>query len=131
MATVRFLSSEWIDEAATAARSSEGLAAATAGARLTVQQVVTGGPEGDIRYVVSIDDGEVGLRAGVDEAPDVTFSLEWDTAVAMATGVLGAQEAFTSGRLELQGDVGALLRHSSALADLDSVFAALRERTTY
>lgn len=127
----RFLSSEWIEEAATAALSSDGLAAATTGVRLTVQQVVTGAPEGDVRYVVSIDDGVVSVRTGVDEASDVTFLLEWDTAVAMATGVLGAQEAFTSGRLELQGDVGALLRHGPALADLDSVFAALRERTTY
>lgn len=128
---MRFLSGEWIEEAATAARSSEGLAAATADTRLTVQQVVTGGPDGDVRYVVSIANGAVSVHAGVDEAPDVTFLLEWDTAVAMAAGVLGAQEAFTSGRLELQGDVGALLRHGPALADLDSVFAALRERTTY
>ena len=128
---VRFLSGEWIEEAAIAARSSEELAAATAATRLTVQQVVTGGPDGDVRYVVSIANGAVGVRAGVDEAPDVTFSMEWDTAVGMAAGVLGAQEAFTSGRLELQGDVGALLRHGPALADLDSVFAALRERTTY
>lgn len=128
---VRFLSGEWIEEAATAARSSEALATATAGTRLTVQQVVTGGPAGDVRYVVSVDGGEVSLRAGVDEAPDVTFLLAWDTAVAIATGVLGAQDAFTSGRLELQGDVGALLRHGPALAGFDSVFAALRERTTY
>ena len=128
---MRFLSGEWIEEAAIAARSSEGLAAATAGTCLTVQQVVTGGPAGDVRYVVSVGGGEVSVRAGVDEAPDVTFLLAWETAVAMATGVLSAQEAFTSGRLELRGDVGALLRHGPALADLDSVFAALRERTTY
>ena len=128
---VLFLSGEWIEEAATAARSSDELATATAGARLVVQQVVTGGPDGDVRYVVSIDSGEVSVRAGVDKAPDVTFTLDWATAVAMATGVLGAQEAFTTGRLQLQGDVGALLRHGPALADLDSMFAALRERTTY
>ena len=128
---MRFLSGEWMEEAATAARSNQGLAAATAGTRLTVQQVVTGGPDGDVRYVVSIDDGAVSLRPGDDASPDVTFTLDWTTAVRMATGALGAHEAFTTGRLQLRGDVGALLRHGPALAGVDSVFAALRERTTY
>lgn len=127
----RFLSPEWIDEAAAAAASSEQLTAAAIGVDLSVQQVVTGGPEGEVHYVVSIDDGKVSLRAGDDKKPDVTFTLDWGTAVSMATGALGAQEAFTTGRLRLDGDVGILRRHGPALAGLDSVFAALRERTTY
>lgn len=127
----RFLSSEWIEAAAAAAMASEELAAATGGVDLTVQQVVTDGPDGEVRYVVAIDDGRVSLRAGDDEAPHVTFTLDWTTAVAMATGALGAQEAFTTGRLQLRGDVGALLRHGPALAGIDTVFAGLRERTTY
>lgn len=127
----RFLSNEWIDEARAAAESSEELTAATAGAQLTVQQIVTGGPEGDIHYVVSIDDGQVTLRAGDDETAHVTFTQQWATAMAMASGALGAQEAFTTGRLRLGGDVSALLRHGPALAGLDSVFAAVRDRTTY
>lgn len=127
----RFLSSEWIEEAAAAAESSPELAAATAGAHLTVQQIVGEGPDGDVHYVVSVHDGRVMLRAGDDPAADVTFTLGWDTAVAMATGTLGAQEAFTTGRMKLEGDVPALLRHGPALAGLDSVFASLRSRTTY
>jgi hypothetical protein len=49
----------------------------------------------------------------------------------MATGALGAQEAFTTGLLQLRGDVAVLLRHGPALAGLGSAFAAVRERTTY
>lgn len=128
---VQFLSGEWIEEAAEAAASSEELKEATAGVHLAVQQIVTGGPEGDARYVVSIDDGALVLRLGEDDTPDVTFTLEWATAVAMATGALGAQEAFTTGRLQLRGDVATLLRHGPALAGVDAVFASLRERTTY
>lgn len=127
----RFLSSDWIDEACAAAQSSPGLAAATAGAHLRIQQIVTGGPDGDVHYAVSIHDGQVVLRGGDDPEADVTFTLGWDAAVAMATGALGAQEAFTTGRLQVQGDVPVLLRHGPALAGLDSVFASLRERTTY
>lgn len=127
----RFLSSEWIAEAATAAASSKELETSAAGVHLVVQQEVTGGPDGDVHYVVSINDGRVSLQLGGHEAPDVTFTLDWATAVTMAEGVLGAQEAFTSGRLRLRGDVAVLLRYGPALAGLDSVFVALRERTTY
>lgn len=127
----RFLSDEWIEEAAAAAASSEELRTATAGVQLRVQQVVTAAPVGDVRYVMSIDDGTVSLRSGHDEACDVTFTLDWATAVSMATGALGAQEAFTTGRLQLTGDVAVLLRHGPALAGVGSVFATLRERTTY
>lgn len=127
----RFLSDEWIEEASAAAASDQALRASTAGVALRVQQVVTDGTDGDVAYVVAIDDGSVSLRAGTEEACDVTFTLDRATAVAMATGALGAQEAFTTGRLLLRGDVAVLLRHGPALAGLDSVFAALRERTTY
>lgn len=134
----RFLSPDWIAEASTDASGSAELAAATAGVHLVVHQVVTGGPDGDVGYVVTIDDGQVSLRASGGEAGeagaggvDATFVVDWETAVAMSTGALGGQEAFTTGRLQLQGDVGALLRHGPALADLDAVFAGVRGRTTY
>ncbi|MDP9452840.1 MAG: SCP2 sterol-binding domain-containing protein [Actinomycetota bacterium] len=127
----RFLSPDWIAEASATAAASDELAAPTAGVTLVVQQVVTGGPDGEVRYVVTIDDGHVALRAGEDGEADVTFTLDWDTAVAMATGGIGGQEAFTSGRLRMRGDVGVLLRHGPTLAGLSTVFAGLRERTTY
>ena len=127
----RFLSDEWLAEASAAAASSEELAVATGGVQLRVQQVVTGGPGGPVRYVVTIDDGTVSLRMGDAAAPDVTLTVDWTTAVSMARGTLGAQEAFTTGRLQLRGDVATLLRHGPALAGVDSVFAGLRERTTY
>ncbi len=127
----RFLSPAWIDEAAAAAASSDALARASAGVRLTVQQVIAGAPEGEVRYVVAIDDGRVDLRPGDDASADVTFAVDWATAVAMATGVTGAQEAFTTGRLQVRGDIDVLLRHGEALAGLDAVFAELRGRTTY
>jgi putative sterol carrier protein len=127
----RFLSPDWLAAASAAASGSAALATATAGVRLVVQQVVTGGPDGEVTYVVAIDDGRVSLRVGNDGGADVTFTVGWETAVAMSTGALGGQEAFTTGRLRLGGDVGALLRHGPALAGLDAVFAGVRERTTY
>lgn len=127
----RFLSPDWMAEASAVAAEDPDVGTATAGVHLVIQQVVTGGPDGDVRYIVTIDDGSVSLRAGEDDQASVTFTLSWETAVAMATGAMGGQEAFTTGRLRLRGDVDVLLRHGSALAGLNAVFAGLRERTTY
>lgn len=127
----RFLTPEWIAAAAAAAAASAELARATAEVRLVVQQVVTGTPDGEVHYVVSIDHGRTEIRPGHEPSADVTFSLDWDTAVALATGASSAEDAFTTGRLQLAGDVGALLRHGRALVDLDAVFADLRALTTY
>ncbi len=127
----RFLSPDWIAEVSEAAARHPELATATAGVHLVVQQEVTGGPEGDVHYVVAVDGGRVSLRAGDDDRADVRFVVDWETAVAMATGALSAQEAFTTGRLQLHGDVAVVLRHGPALAGLDAVFAGVRRRTTY
>jgi predicted lipid carrier protein YhbT len=127
----RFLSLAWIEEASTAVSTSAELAEACAGVDLVVQQVVTGGPDGEVRYVVSLRDGEPRLRPGEAEEAAVCFTSDWETAVAVATGATSAQDAFTSGRLTVRGDVTALLRHGRALDGLHAVFAELRDRTTY
>lgn len=127
----RFLSRRWLADVAEAAASSPELASAAAGVHLVVQQVVTGGPDGEVSYVTSIDDGRVEVRQGEDQAADVTFTSDWSTAVAVATGATGAQEAFTTGQLQVRGEINALLRHGPALAGLDAVFALVREQTTY
>ncbi len=107
------------------------LARAAADVRLVVQEVVTGGPDGDVRYVVAIDHGRTDVHPGDHPAPDVTFVVDWDTAVAVATGSTSTQDAFTTGRLQVRGDMGVLLRHGTALAGLDAVFAEVRAATTY
>ena len=127
----RFLSPEWMAEASAAAATSPELAEASAGVHLVVEQVVTGGPDGDVRYVVSLTDGQARLGAGEAADADVAFITDWETAVAVATGASSAQDAFTSGRLGVRGDVTALLRHARAFDGLHAVFAGLRERTTY
>lgn len=126
----RFLSPDWIDEVGAAARS-RTLAAAGDDVRLVVQQVVTGTPDGEVRYHVVVDGGRVDVQPGDAEAPDVTFTQDWQTAVAMSTAELPAQHAFASGKLRVDGDVQALVRHQAAFTDLDRAFDEVRARTTY
>lgn len=132
---VRYLSQEWFDEVNEAARRSTALKAATAGVRLTLQQVVTGTPDGDVRYWLRIDDGSVEARLGAaaagEASPDATVTQSYETAAAVIRGELSTEEAFLGGRIRLRGDIGVLLRHQSMLNKLGQAFDEVHGRTEY
>ena len=50
----------------------------------------------------------------------------WDTAVAVATGALNAQEAFVNGHIRLFGDQQRLLDAQPVFGALDAVFTDVR-----
>jgi putative sterol carrier protein len=55
----------------------------------------------------------------------------WDTAEAVATGEMNAQDAFINGHIRLWGDQQKLLDNQAVFGALDAVFAAVKEKTTY
>jgi putative sterol carrier protein len=127
----RYLSDEWFSEVNRAAADNAQLATDTAGVELTIQQVVTDGPEGDIRYTVKVRHGAVELAKGDDPSADVTITEDWDTAHRVASGELPAAAAFMTGRIRVGGNVGVLLDHQGSLQGLGQVFADLRQGTTF
>lgn len=94
--------------------------------RLVVQQVVVDGTDGDGAYVLEVANGSLSVRRGRAEHPDVTFTQDRATALAIHLGELSAQEAFMDGRLRLGGDLRAVIDRAGALAAIDDVFAAAR-----
>lgn len=128
---VTYLSTEWLDRVRSLATVDDGLRAATVGVELTLQQVVTGTPHGDVHYYVTFADGEVFVQAGEVTEPDVTFTQDYPTAVGVATGELGALDAIRDSRVTVTGDATALLDQAPALAALDTVFAQIRPDTSY
>lgn len=62
---------------------------------------------------VVIDEG--GARAGDDDA-DVTMSADTDTFRAILDGELNPTSAFMTGRLKIDGDMGAAMRLGAVLA---------------
>jgi hypothetical protein len=61
----------------------------------------------------------------------VRMQQTWDTAVAVATGALDAQDAFIGGRILLTGDQQQLMASQPVFKALDAVFSVVRERTEY
>jgi alkyl sulfatase BDS1-like metallo-beta-lactamase superfamily hydrolase len=100
-----FLSDDWL---ALGVREAAGLPQVP-GASLRLQQVVTGGPDGDVRYLTVIDDGRtVEQRAGAADA-DVTITMTHPDAVAIQRGELDLNAGYMQGRVKVAGDMAKLL----------------------
>ena len=126
-----YLSPEWFEQLNRAADRVGDALQCSAGIHLTIQQVVSGGPLGDVRYWVRVDDGTVAAGLGQADDPDATISQSYSTAVAVATGELDVEEALMAGRIRLSGNVAALIQHQEALLGLDAAFADVPRRTSY
>jgi putative sterol carrier protein len=72
--------------------------------------VVTGGPDGDIRYFWVVDSGKL-LQDGLGEDPDaeVVLTLTYDDSVKIQKGELDETAAFMQGRLKVTGNMGKLM----------------------
>jgi hypothetical protein len=128
---VRYLSLDWIDAVAAEAGRSAAVAEAAAGCTVGVTQVVTEAPEGTVIYSLQTGDGRLSFAAGPAYPEDVRFEQTWETAVAVATGALNAQEAFIQGRIVLTGDQQKLMDSQPVFSAMGPVFDSVRERTEY
>jgi len=129
---VRFLSPAWFDAVQEALVTSAEVAAATRHSSLRLLQVVTGGPDGEVSYLVTAERGAVLVAPAPPTMPaEVTLATTWDSAVAIATGALAPHDAFTTGRLVVRGDIDALRAQAPALAGLSAALDQVRSQTTY
>jgi putative sterol carrier protein len=128
---IRYLSLDWIDALSDEVAASEHMREIADTHRIGVTQVVSDGPEGDVTYHLSVGNGTATFGAGPADPEDVKMEQDWETAVAVATGELNAQDAFIGGRIRLFGDQQKLLESQPVFGALDAVFASVRERTSY
>ena len=129
--TIRYLSLDWIAELTRVVAADDALRALADVHEIGVTQVVCDGPEGDVTYHLQVADGTATFGAGAADPEHVRMEQSWDTAVAVATGALNAQEAFVNGHIRLFGDQQRLLEAQPVFGALDAVFTDVRERTEY
>lgn len=125
-AKVAFLSEAWLDlqQAVGAALPEQP------GASARVQHVVSGGPEGEARYALTIADGRLAAAvAGDDPDADVVLTHTYADATQIAQGALDANVAFMQGRVKVVGSMGHVMAlmpvtqseaYRAALAELSS-----------
>ena len=104
------------------------------GATATVQRVVSGAPDGEVRYTEHIVDGRLtAVTLGDDPEAEVTLTQTYADAVQVAKGELDANAAFMQGRVKVVGDMGKVMA-LMPLTDSDeyrAALAALAARTTF
>ena len=100
---------------------------------LVLAHIVSGGPEGETRYHVRISGGKALVVRGDAVGPpaDATFSENYATAAAVASGQVSTAAALLAGRIRVAGDMATLVRRQGELAIEDPVPAAVRAATTY
>ncbi len=124
----RFLSQEWF------ASVREALADGPPDGPPTVVAVrhrVSGGPDGDIDYVVRAGSGRFSVEPGADGPVDIEVIEGYDSAAAISQGTITPAAAFAAGRLKLEGDVALLAERQEDFAALGHLLAPVRAVTTY
>ncbi len=126
----KYLSQEWLDESRALAESQPE----RPGASAQMQYVVTGGPDGDIKYYWILGDGKL-LESALGDAPDADFTmtLTYDDSVKIQNGELDANAAFMQGRMKVTGNMGKLmaLMPLTNSAEYKSLQEEIRHITTF
>ncbi|MEE9416641.1 MAG: SCP2 sterol-binding domain-containing protein [Acidimicrobiales bacterium] len=125
---MRYLSVEWLEEAARVFEASDPL---PRDVEMVLQQSVLNTPEGDIDYAIVLSGQSLKLEVGRSNKPTISFTQEWTTAIAIASGELSAQAAFMEGKVKLGGDTSVLVANHDLLADVEDLLSDLRSRTDF
>ncbi|HEX7277770.1 MAG TPA: SCP2 sterol-binding domain-containing protein [Acidimicrobiales bacterium] len=125
----RFLSEEWF--ALVRAALPPAVEPAPDDGPVTVRHRVTGGPEGDVDYVVRAGAGHFAVEPGRAGPVDIEIIETYESAAAISQGLMTPAAAFAAGRLKLAGDVALLADRQHAFAALGALLAPVRAATTY
>jgi putative sterol carrier protein len=102
----KYLTQEWLDlQRELAADFPE-----RPGASAHMQYVITGAPDGDVKYYAVIDNGHmVENSMGEDPEAEFTLAITYDDSLKIAKGELDANAAFMQGKVKVTGNMGKLM----------------------
>ena len=125
-----FLSEEWMTEARVIRAKYEGQTSAVSQS-IRVNQVITGAPfgEGTVKAFIDTSSGSVVMELGELETPDVTVTVDYDTARKMFVDgdQAAAMQAFMSGKIKVQGDMMKMMALQTAMPTDDATKAIAEE----
>jgi putative sterol carrier protein len=116
-----FLTEEWMAEAKRL-RDEAGSPASPPAHVIRMNQVITGAPfkEGeDILAFMDTSDGELVMELGALENPDLTVTVDYDTAKAIFVeqNPQAGMQAFMAGKIKVQGDMTKLMAMQQTAPD--------------
>lgn len=117
----RFMSAEWVGEVQKALGASDAVSGATKSAKAVVQQIITGGPDGEIKYFIKIDAGQVEVGLGEAEGAAFVLTSDYETAAKINRGESNGQAAMMAGKLKFKGDMMKVMSLQGPIQTIDSV----------
>lgn len=126
----KWMTQEWMDEQRRLAEDQPE----RPGASARMQYVVTGGPEGDIKYYWVLEDGHLREnRLGVLDDAELTLTQSYEDALKIQKGELDEQAAFMQGRMKVEGNMAKLmaLLPITSSPEYRDLQARIREITEY
>jgi len=122
---VTYLSQDWIDAYNAALAGDDAVHAALAGKNATLQMVISGAPQGDVRYWLRIADGSA--EAGLGDAADaeVTISQSYETSAQVNQGMLDGQKAFMQGKVKITGKMLKMMQLRGPLEKVQKVLGTI------
>jgi putative sterol carrier protein len=108
MAKYQFLTPEWVAAAKTIREEFEGQSPAPAHS-VRMNQIITEVPFGDtdVKAFMDTSDGALNLDLGELENPDLTVTVDYETAKAIIVdgNPQAGMQAFMAGKIKVQGDM--------------------------
>jgi len=120
-----FLSADWMD-AARGIREKYAAEAAKVTASIRMNQVITDVPEGvgadsTIKAFMDTSSGEVVMDLGELETPDLTVTVDYDTArkLFVDQDQAAGMQAFMAGKIKVQGDMMKMMAMQTSMPQDD------------
>ncbi len=126
----KYLSQEWLDLQKEIGQEFPERPGATA----RMQYVVTGSPEGDVKYYSVIENGKmVENSLGEDPQAEFTLTSTYSDSVSVLKGELDANAAFMQGKMKVTGNMGKLmaLMPLTQSAEYKAISVKVAEKTEY
>src|SRR5260370_14210890 len=102
---VNYLTPEWIEAYNAALAGDDAVRAALKGKSAALQMVISGAPDGEVRYWLRIADGGASAGLGDIDGADVTISQSYETSAQVNKGELDGQQAVMQGKVKVAGQM--------------------------
>ena len=121
---VKFLTDDWAKALTEACNADPKFTKASKGVDAVFQINVEGSPEASA-FNMTWSNGQVEVRTGPADSPDVTLNVNYETMVELSKGTLNGPLAVATGRMQAEGNMEKMFSLGKAMDQLPTIEAGI------